>query len=118
MESTIKPQISWDDFSKIDIRIGRIIEAKPFPKARKPAYQLLLDFGDEIGKKKSSAQITKRYREEDLVGMQVMAVVNFPPKQIANFWSECLVLGCLGEDHSDVVLLQTEQLVPNGWKVS
>jgi len=110
--------ISWNDFAKVDMRIGTIIDAQPFPKARKPAYQLVIDFGGEIGHKKSSAQITKRYTAENLIGKQIIAVVNFPPKQIANFMSECLVLGALGDDLSDVVLLQPQQETPNGWKVS
>ena len=110
--------LTWNDFAKVDMRIGTIVEAKPFPKARKPAYQLLIDFGEEIGHKKSSAQITKRYSIEDLIGMQVIAVVNFPPKQIANFMSECLVLGAVGDDHSDVILLQPQQQAKNGDRIS
>ena len=82
-----------DDFSKLDIRVGTVLEAKPFPKARRPAYQLTVDFGAEIGTKRSSAQITEHYRPEELVGMQVLAVVNFPPRQIADVMSEGLVCG-------------------------
>lgn len=107
--------ISWNDFEKIDIRVGTVIEANDFPKAKKPAYQLTIDFG-EMGIKKSSAQITKFYAAENLVGQQVIAVVNFPPKQIANFVSECLVLGIYDES-KDVVLLQPQQKVSNGLKI-
>ena len=90
----IKPEISWQDFEKIDIRSGTIIEVSDFEKARNPAYQLKIDFGD-LGIKNSSAQITELYTKEDLVGKQILAVVNFPVKQIANFFSECLVLGVI-----------------------
>lgn len=107
--------ISWNDFEKIDIRAGTIIEAKEFPGARKPAYQLTIDFG-ELGIKRSSAQITKFYSTGELTGKQVVAVVNFPPKQIANFISECLVLGVYTED-KEVVLLQPERAVVNGMKI-
>src|SRR5882672_5980491 len=96
--------ITWSDFEKIDIRVGTILEVNDFPNARKPSYQLTIDFG-EFGIKRSSAQITKLYKKEELVGRQVVAVVNFPPEQIANFFSECLVLGVYNEDN-DVVLLQ------------
>jgi tRNA-binding protein len=108
----IKPPIRWSDFEKIDIRSGTIIEAIPFPKARKPAYQLKVDFGP-LGVKKSSAQITDLYQPEVLVGRQVLAVVNFPPKQIADFMSECLVLGIYAEA-GHVVLISPERTVPNG----
>lgn len=108
-------EISWSDFEKIDIRVGTIVTAEPFPKARKPAYQLKIDFG-ELGIKRSSAQITALYTAEDLVGKQVIAVVNFPPKQIANVISECLVLGIYNEQN-DVVLLQPERPVGNGHKI-
>ena len=108
----LKPFISWSDFEKIDIRSGTIMEALPFPKARKPAYQLKVDFGD-LGIKKSSAQITDLYLPEALVGIQVLAVVNFPPKQIADFMSECLVLGIYAEA-GKVVLISPERNVPNG----
>ena len=107
--------ISWDDFAKIDIRCGTIVEVKDFPNARKPAYQLAIDFGAE-GIKQSSAQITKHYTKESLVGKQVLAVVNFPKKQIANFFSECLVLGVYDENN-DVILLQPERGVQNGSRV-
>jgi len=107
--------ISWDDFAKIDIRCGTIVEVKDFPNARKPAYQLCIDFGSE-GIKQSSAQICKHYTKENLQGKQVVAVVNFPKKQIANFFSECLVLGVYDENN-DVILLQPERMVKNGQKV-
>lgn len=108
-------EISWSDFTKIDIRIGTIIDAEEFKEARSPAYKLMIDFG-ELGTLKSSAQITTLYSIKQLIGKQVTAVVNFSPKQIANIMSECLVLGGLGED-KDVVLLQPEQPVKNGTKV-
>jgi tRNA-binding protein len=110
-------EISWSDFEKIDMRIGTVLEAKVFEKAKKPAYQLLIDFGPEIGLKKSSAQITHLYTPESMVGRQVIAVLNFPPKQIANFMSECLVLGAV-QDGGEVVLLQPEKPVANGLKIS
>jgi tRNA-binding protein len=107
--------ISWDDFDKIDIRAGTIIEVNDFPKAKKPSYQLTIDFG-EMGIKKSSAQITDLYKKEELTGRQVIAVINFAPKQIANFFSECLVLGVY-TDKKEVVLLQPQQQVINGSKI-
>lgn len=107
--------INWDDFEKIDIRAGTITEVTDFPKAKKPAYQITIDFG-ELGTKQSSAQITTVYTKEELIGKQVIAIVNFPPKQIANFFSECLVLGVY-TDKKEVVLLQPERKVANGWKV-
>jgi tRNA-binding protein len=107
--------ISWDDFAKIDIRVGTITEVNDFPKAKNPAYQITIDFG-ELGSKRSSAQITHLYEKEALVGKQVMAVVNFPPKQIANFFSECLVLGVY-TDKKEVVLLTPDRPVENGWKI-
>lgn len=103
----IKPEITWSDFEKIDMRVGTIISAVVFEKARKPAYQLEIDFGD-LGIRKSSAQITDRYNTETLVGQQIIAVVNFPKKQIANFFSECLVLGIVGTNQV-ITLLQPEQ---------
>jgi tRNA-binding protein len=107
--------ITWDDFEKIDIRVGTITEVTDFPKAKKPAWQITIDFG-ELGLKRSSAQIATMYSKEELVGKQVIAVVNFPPKQIANFFSECLVLGVY-TDKKEVVLLQPERKVENGWKI-
>ncbi|HEU4574967.1 MAG TPA: tRNA-binding protein [Chitinophagaceae bacterium] len=108
--------ISWNDFEKVDMRVGTILEVQAFPQARKPAYQLLIDFGNEIGIKKSSAQITVHYSKEDLINRQVIAVVNFPAKQIANFTSECLVLGVYDEK-ADVVLLQPGKPVKNGCRI-
>ncbi len=107
--------ITWDDFEKIDIRVGTILTVADFPNARQPAYQLSIDFG-EAGIKKSSAQITKLYTKEELTGKQVVAVVNFPLKQIARFFSECLVLGVYNEN-KEVVLLQPTQPVQNGCKI-
>lgn len=107
--------ISWEDFEKVDIRAGTITEVSDFPKAKKPAYQLKIDFGP-LGILQSSAQITRFYRPEDLVGRQVIAVVNFPPKQIANFFSQCLVLGVY-TDEKDVVLLHPDRTVSNGWRI-
>jgi tRNA-binding protein len=107
--------ISWEDFEKIDIRTGTILEVNDFPNARKPAYQLTIDFG-ELGIKRSSAQITALYSKEEIIGKQVIAVVNFPVKQIANFFSECLVLGVYNEDNN-VVLLQPTFPVKNGSKI-
>ena len=107
--------ITWNDFEKIDIRSGTILEANDFPDAKKPAYQLSIDFG-ELGIKRSSAQITTLYKKEELIGRQVIAVVNFPVKQIANFFSECLVLGVYNEN-KEVVLLQPSLQVKNGSKI-
>lgn len=109
------PTIEWQDFEKIDIRVGTILEVSDFPKAKKPAYQLTIDFGD-LGIRKSSAQITHFYEKQELIGRQVMAVVNFPPKQIANFFSECLVLGVY-TDKKEVVLIGPDRKVANGWKL-
>ena len=107
--------ITWEDFEKIDIRIGTILSATDFPGARKPAYRLRIDFGPE-GIKNSSAQITSLYNIDSLIGRQVAAVINFPPKQIGNFFSECLVLGIYNEK-KEVVLLQPAQMVNNGDKI-
>ena len=108
--------ISWKDFEKIDIRTGIIIEIKDFPKAKKPAYQVWIDFGPELGIKQSSAQITFHYKKEDLLNRLVVAIVNFPPKQIADFFSECLVLGVYDENNN-VVLLNPDKPVKNGTKI-
>lgn len=108
--------ISWDDFEKIDMRVGTVIEVKDFPKARKPAYRMKIDFGEGLGIKNSSAQITTHYAKEDLLDKQVIAVVNFPPKKIADFTSECLVLGVY-DTNNDVILLQPGIPVTNGMKI-
>ncbi|UPT71378.1 MAG: tRNA-binding protein [Flavobacterium sp. JAD_PAG50586_2] len=107
--------LQWQDFEKVEMRIGTIIEVNDFPQARKPAFQLTIDFGTEIGIRKSSAQITKRYRKRELTGKQIVAVVNFPKKQIGNFMSECLVLGSVNED--DIVLLSSDLKVENGLRI-
>ena len=106
-------EISFDDFMKVDIRVGRVTRSEPFPEARKPAIKLWVDFGPEIGERKSSAQITVHYAPEDLVGRQVMGVVNFPPRQIGPFMSEVLILG-FADDNGAIVLAQPEQDVPIG----
>ncbi|WP_445452617.1 tRNA-binding protein [Flavobacterium sp. 25HG05S-40] len=108
-------ELTWQDFEKIEMRIGTILEVKDFPEARKPAYQLVIDFGLEIGIKKSSAQITMHYQKEDLIGKQIVAVVNFPKKQIGNFMSECLVLGSVNNE--DIVLLTSDVKVENGLRI-
>ncbi|MBA5628335.1 tRNA-binding protein [Moheibacter lacus] len=108
-------EITWADFEKIDIRVGTILEVNDFPKARNPSYQLKLDFG-ELGIKKSSAQIVKLYTKEELIGKQILAVVNFPKKQIADFMSECLVLGVYNEN-KDVVLISPERGTENGCRL-
>ena len=108
--------LNWEEFEKVEMRIGTILEVNDFPEARKPAYQLTIDFGDEIGIKKTSAQITKRYNKEELIGKQIVAVVNFPKKQIGKFMSECLVLGSVGEEN-DIVLLSSDQKVANGLRI-
>ena len=108
--------ISFDDFLKVDIRVGRITRAEPFPEARKPAFKLWVDFGGEIGEKKSSAQITRHYTLEELVGRQVLAVVNFPPRQIGPVKSEVLVLG-VPDEEGEVVLIGPGQEVPPGGRL-
>lgn len=114
MSETSTTPINWEDFSKIDMRAGTIVSAEVFEEARNPAYKLIVDFGD-FGLRKSSAQITKRYTPEELIGKQVIAVVNFPPKQIANMRSECLVLGTVNGD--EVILLTPDKPVANGLRI-
>ncbi|WP_164122368.1 MULTISPECIES: tRNA-binding protein [Sphingobacterium] len=106
-------EINWSDFEKVDLRVGTILEVNDFPEARRLAYQLFIDFGSEIGMRKSSAQITKLYTKDELVGKQVIAVVNFPRKQIGKFMSECLVTG-LPNENGDIVLTAVERPLPNG----
>lgn len=109
-------EITWKDFEKVEMRVGTVIEVNDFPEARNPAYQVKIDFGEELGILKSSAQITRRYSKEDLLNRQIVAVVNFPKKQIANFMSECLILGAVGTGN-DIVLLNTDFIVENGLRV-
>lgn len=108
--------LTWQEFERVEMRVGTIIEANDFPEARKPAYQLTIDFGAAIGIRKSSAQITRRYDKQELVGRQIAAVVNFPKKQIGKFMSECLVLGSVGPD-GDIVLLSPDFKVENGLRI-
>ncbi len=108
--------IQWDEFAQVELRVGTIIAVDDFPEARKPAFKLTIDFGEEIGQRKSSAQITDLYTKETLLGQQIMAVVNFPPKQIGPFMSECLVTGFANEEGA-VVLVTPDTVVPNGAKL-
>ena len=108
--------LTWNEFERIDMRVGTIVEINDFPEARKPAYQLTIDFGTETGIRKSSAQITKRYSKEDLLNRQIVAVVNFPKKQIGKFMSECLVLGAVGQEE-DVILLAPDFKIENGLRI-
>ena len=114
--SDLKPEISFADFAKVDIRAGTIVEAEPYPEARKPSIKLRIDFGAPLGIKKSSAQITKHYEPADLVGKQVMAVVNFPPRQIGKFMSEVLTLG-FPDEEGEVVLGAIDKRVPDGGRL-
>ncbi len=109
-------EITFDDFMKVDVRVGKVLRAEPYPEARKPAIKLWIDFGDEIGEKKTSAQITAHYQPETLVGRQVMAVVNFPPRQIGKFISEVLVLG-MPDENGEVVLVGPDHPVPLGGRL-
>lgn len=108
--------LSWEEFEKTEMRVGTVLAVNDFPEARKPAYQLTIDFGGVIGIRKTSAQITKRYSKEDLVNRQIVAVVNFPKKQIGKFMSECLVLGAVGEE-GDVILLAPDFQIENGLRI-
>ena len=110
------PEISWEDFEKVDVRVGNVVEAEPFPKARKPSIKLTVDFGPQVGTRRTSAQLTAHYDPEDLVGRQVVAVVNFPPKRIAGFKSEVLVLG-VPDEGGEVVLLSPDHEVPPGGRM-
>nr|WP_298682100.1 tRNA-binding protein [uncultured Dongia sp.] len=119
MSATPEPigaEISYDDFRKVDVRVGTIVAAEPYPEARRPAYKLTVDFGPEIGEKRSSAQITARYQLDELVGRQVAAVVNFPRKQIGKFMSEVLVLG-FPDENGEVVLISPSLSIPNGGRL-
>lgn len=109
-------ELTWPEFEKVEMRVGTILEVNDFPEARKPAYQLTIDFGTVIGIRKTSAQITKRYQKEDLLNRQIVAVVNFPKKQIGKFMSECLVLGAVGEQ-GDVILLAPDFKEENGLQI-
>ena len=111
--TSITPEITFDDFMKVDVRTGTVLRVEDFPQARTPAYKMWIDFGPDIGERKTSAQITKHYTSETLVGRQVLAVVNFPPRQIGKFMSEVLVLG-VPDENGDVVLLKPETKVTNG----
>ena len=109
-------EIEFDDFLKVDVRVGRVVRAEPYPEARKPAIKMWIDFGGEIGEKRTSAQVTKHYDPDMLIGKEVMAVVNFPPRQIGKFMSEVLVLG-LPDDNGDIVLVGPDKDVPVGGRL-
>ncbi len=108
--------LTWTEFERVEMRVGTILDVNDFPEARKPAYQLTIDFGSEIGVRKTSAQITKRYQKKDLINRQIIAVVNFPKKQIGKFMSECLVLGAVVEQ-GDVILLAPDFKIENGLRI-
>jgi len=109
-------ELTWTEFEKVEMRVGTILEVNNFPEARKPAYQLTIDFGSDIGIRKTSAQITKRYQKEELIQRQIIAVVNFPKKQIGKFMSECLLLGAMGEE-GDVILIAPDFRIENGLRI-
>ncbi|HAT66646.1 MAG TPA: tRNA-binding protein [Flavobacteriaceae bacterium] len=115
MKTEERLNLTWEEFTRIEMRVGTIIEAQVFKEVKNPAYKMVIDFGS-LGKRKTSAQITKLYKPEDILGKQVIAVVNFPPKQIANIMSECLVLGVVGQDQ-EVTLLSPEREVKNGLRI-
>ena len=115
MEQIGENQLTWNEFVKVEMRVGTIVSAEKFKEVINPSYKMIIDFG-EYGKKKTSAQITKLYKAEKLIGKQVIAVVNFPPKQIANIMSECLILGCV-EENNDVTLIEPERKVENGTRI-
>ncbi|MBO0324146.1 tRNA-binding protein [Muricauda sp. CAU 1633] len=115
MEKEMPQDLTWDEFMKVKMVVGTIISAEEFKEVRNPAYKMMVDFGD-LGTRKTSAQITKLYTPEELVGKQVVAVINFPPKQIATLMSECLVLGCVGDD-KEITLIQPERSVKNGTRI-
>lgn len=115
MESSEEKKLEWNEFMKVEMRVGTIISAEEFKEARNPAYKIVVDFG-EFGKRKTSAQITELYNAKEIIGKQVIAVVNFPPKQIANIMSECLILGGVGKN-KEVTLIQPERKVENGTKI-
>ncbi len=107
--------LSWNDFEKVEMRVGTVMEVNDFPKARNPSYQLTIDFGNELGLKKTSAQLTTLYTKKELIGKQIIAVINFPKKQIANFMSECLVLGAV--DGKEVILIHPDSKAQNGLRI-
>jgi len=116
MSDEMSSPIEFDDFLKVDIRVGTVVDVQPFPEARKPALKLVIDFGEEIGLKKCSAQITEHYNAHKLIGCQVMAVVNFPPRQIGNFMSEVLTLG-FPDSNGNIVLAAVDRPIPNGGRM-
>lgn len=111
----VSENLTWDEFMHVEMRVGTVLSAEPFPEVRNPAYKITINFG-EFGTRKTSAQVTDLYRAEELIGKQVVAVINFPPKQIANMMSECLILGGIGEN-KEVTLLQPERAVKNGTRI-
>lgn len=116
MNNTASNSLTWDEFTKVDMRIGTILSAEHFLEAKKPAYKITVDFGS-FGQRKTSAQITTLYQPDELIGRQIIAVVNFPPKQIANIMSECLILGAVGEQHT-ITLIQPERAIENGLRIA